>query len=61
MAEHIEDFDPNLIVTGHENELGHTIDHREAFWLTYYKMEEIVKPLVPYLIMSWGEWYTYNN
>lgn len=61
MAEHIEDFDPNLIVTGHENELGHTIDHREAFWLTYYKMEDIVKPKVPYLIMSWGEWYTYNN
>ena len=61
MNEHIEDFDPNIIVTGHENELGHTIDHREAFWLTYYKMEEVVKPKVPYIIMSWGEWYSYGK
>ena len=61
MNEHIKDFDPNIIVTGHENELGHTIDHREAFWLTYYKMEEVVKPDAPYLIMSWGEWYNYGK
>jgi len=26
-------FRPKLIIPGHENELGHTIDHREPFWL----------------------------
>jgi L-ascorbate metabolism protein UlaG (beta-lactamase superfamily) len=58
MDEVIADFNPKLVITAHENEMGHSIDHREAFWLTYYKMEKITKP---YLIMSWGEWYNYKS
>lgn len=57
----IAGYNPKLIISGHENEMGHTIDHREAFWLTYYKMEEVYKVKTPHVIMGWGEWYTYKN
>lgn len=54
MSDLVDGFNPKLVVTGHENEMGHTIDHREAFWLTFQKMEQISKD---YLVMGWGEWY----
>lgn len=54
MSDLVDGFNPKLVVTGHENEMGHTIDHREAFWLTFQKMEKISKD---YLVMGWGEWY----
>ncbi len=57
----IAGYAPKLIISGHEDEMGHTIDHREAFWLTYYKMEEVYKVKTPYVIMGWGEWYTYKR
>jgi L-ascorbate metabolism protein UlaG (beta-lactamase superfamily) len=50
----VEGFNPKLVITGHENEMGHTIDHREAFWLSFQKMEQINKD---YLVMGWGEWF----
>ena len=48
-------FNPRLIIPGHENELGHSIDHREAYVLDYSRWQ------VPYpkLIMTWGESYHY--
>ncbi|MDH6358513.1 MBL fold metallo-hydrolase [Parabacteroides sp. PF5-9] len=54
MNDLVEGFKPKLVVTGHENEMGHTIDHREAFWLTFQKMEAIKRD---YLVMGWGEFY----
>ena len=48
-------FDPRYVITGHENEMGHTIDHREAFWLSFAKMESIP---YDYVITAWGEWFT---
>lgn len=54
MSDLVDGFNPKLVVTGHENEMGHTIDHREAFWLTFQKMEKISKN---YLVMGWGEWF----
>ena len=57
----IAGYNPRLILSGHENEIGHTIDHREAFWLSYYKMEEVHKVTTPYVIMGWGEWFTYKR
>ena len=48
----IEGFDPRYVITGHENEMGHTIDHREAFWLTFQKMQPINHD---YVVMAWGE------
>ncbi len=52
LPEIISTFRPTLAVPGHENEMGHTIDHREAFWLTFQKME---KSPSDYVVMGWGE------
>ena len=54
MNDLIEGFSPKVVITGHENEMGHTIDHREAFWLTFQKMKEIKRD---YVVMGWGEWF----
>ena len=54
LAEIIEGYRPRVVVTAHENELSHTIDHREAYWLTYYKTHDISRPCV---IMAPGECY----
>lgn len=50
-------FNPALIITGHENEMGHTPNHREPFWLTYAKLEQVPYPLV---LMAWGESFHYQ-
>ena len=55
----IRGFDPRLVISGHENELGHGIDHREAFWLTQYKFDTLSLPC-PSLILCWGERYRYK-
>ena len=64
----IQGFDPQLVITGHENEMGHTIDKRVPYWLTYERKtgsdsyggsrtEGYDKPLV---VMTWGESYHYK-
>ena len=53
-----EGFKPGLIITGHENELGHTIDHREPYWLSYDRLSKIG---VPFLMMTWGESFYYRT
>ena len=55
MNEFIKSVNPALIICGHENEMGHTIDHREAYWLTFRRMSEVK---VPYVVMAWGERYS---
>ena len=55
---HVEGFNPKLVITGHENEMGHTIDHREAYWMSYLKLDELNWP---YSLMTWGECYHYNR
>jgi len=49
-------FKPNLIITGHENEMGHSIDHRESNWLTYTRLKGSE---IPFLLLTWGESYFY--
>lgn len=51
----IATINPRYVISAHENEMGHTIDHREAFWLTFTKLAEIKHP---YVIMAWGEWFS---
>jgi L-ascorbate metabolism protein UlaG (beta-lactamase superfamily) len=51
-------YRPKLIIPGHENELGHTIDHREPYWLNYVRMPEAKK--FPWVQMAWGEKYHYQ-
>jgi L-ascorbate metabolism protein UlaG (beta-lactamase superfamily) len=57
IAEAIKGFDPRYVLSGHENEMGHTIDHREAFWLTFQKLEPVQHD---YVVMSWGEWFSFK-
>lgn len=56
LKETIQGFAPRTVIFGHENEMGHTIDHREAFWLTQYKQDIMALP-VPGVILCWGEGY----
>ncbi|HPT21268.1 MAG TPA: hypothetical protein PLR88_04915 [Bacteroidales bacterium] len=50
-------FRPGLIIPGHENELGHTIDHREPYWLNNNRLGD--KNTFPWIQMVWGEKYHY--
>jgi L-ascorbate metabolism protein UlaG (beta-lactamase superfamily) len=54
MTRAAEGIAPKLLITGHENELGHSIDHREPNWLTYDRLQEV---RTPYILMTWGEKY----
>jgi hypothetical protein len=62
-------FDPKLVITGHENEMGHTIDHREPYWLTYQRQtgsdrfggSRDVGYDYPLILMTWGESYHYKR
>ena len=54
----IKGFKPKLVITGHENEMGHTIDHRESNWLTYTRLKGAK---APYLLLSWGESFHYRR
>ena len=59
--EHVADFNPRLVVSQHENEIGgHGIDHREAYWMTMFKNRAVHQSPVPRLLMTWGEWYDYK-
>lgn len=49
----VDSLRPKAVVTGHENEMGHSIDHREAFWMSFSKLDSQSCPLY---VMSWGEW-----
>lgn len=52
----VRGFKPKLVITGHENEMGHSIDHREPYWLTYDRIQNVNCPLV---LMTWGESFHY--
>ena len=57
IADAIKGFNPRYVITGHENEMGHTIDHREAFWLTFQKLQPVEHD---YVVMAWGEWFSFK-
>ena len=68
IARVVQGFDPQLVITGHENEMGHSIDKRVPYWLTYERKtgsdsyggnqaKGYDKPLV---VMTWGEKYHYK-
>ena len=54
MEQFVAGVNPALIITGHENEMLHTIDHRESYWLTFRRISDVK---APYIIMAWGESY----
>ena len=52
LKELVDGFNPKLVICGHENEMGHTINHRESFWLSFQDMKVLGRD---YVIMGWGE------
>ena len=58
LYEAIDGFDPKLVLTSHENELGHTIDHRESYWTSYDKLSKVSRP---HCLMTWGEGISYKR
>jgi L-ascorbate metabolism protein UlaG (beta-lactamase superfamily) len=48
---------PKLILTGHENEMSHTVDHREDNTQTY---NHLFGTPYPFIVMSWGEGFTFH-
>jgi len=62
-------FNPVLIITGHENEMGHSIDHREPYWLSYQRQKgserfggkRNIGYGNPFILMTWGESYHYKR
>lgn len=48
-------INPEIIIPAHENELGHSIDHREAYALNYSRW----KVPFPKVLMTWGEKFHY--
>jgi hypothetical protein len=65
----VKGFQPAVVITGHENELGHTIDHREPYWLTYQRREgsdrfggsRELGYATPLILMTWGESFVYKR
>ncbi len=59
---------PSVVITGHENEMGHTIDHREPYWLTYERQtgserfggSRDVGYDTPLVLMTWGESFAFT-
>lgn len=58
LYEVIDGFDPKLVLTSHENELGHTIDHRESYWTSYAKLASVRRPKC---LMTWAEGISYKR
>lgn len=57
MARVARGIDPEIIIPGHENELGHIdLVHRIPYWMTYDQLSGSPCPIVP---MTWGESYHY--
>ena len=51
-------FRPRLILPGHENEMGHTVDHREPFWLNENRLA--AGNQFPVVQILWGEKFFYQ-
>jgi hypothetical protein len=51
-------INPKLVITGHENETAHTVDHREDYAQTYNRLFSSQYPAV---VMTWGEAYYYRR
>lgn len=52
IEEFVHGINPSLVIAGHHNEVSHTIDHRESYWLTFRRFANLN---TPYIVMSWGE------
>jgi L-ascorbate metabolism protein UlaG (beta-lactamase superfamily) len=54
----IRGVNPELVITGHENEMSHTVNHREGYTQTY---NHLFESRYPAIVMAWGESYHYRK
>ena len=52
-------FRPRLIITGHENEMGHAVIQRKPYWLNYERWFK--NNSVPCIQITWGEKFPYKK
>ena len=57
MARLIRGVRPGLVITGHETEMSHGPDHREAYWRSFELFRGRHDP--PSLVLCWGEGVSY--
>ncbi len=61
----VKGFNPALILPGHENELGHSIDDRVPFWADSEYLEltysELKRSDYPVIVMTWGESFHFKT
>ncbi len=57
-ARMVKGFNPRLVMTGHENELGHPVEQRERYGRSYEKLQ---KCSARGLVMTWGESFRYKR
>ncbi len=53
----VRGVNPEIVITGHEDEMAHVVSHREEYGQTYERMFGLH---YPYLVMTWGESYLYK-
>jgi hypothetical protein len=54
----VRGVNPELVIPGHENEMGHVVSHREAYSQDYERMFGLHYPFV---VMTWGESFLYKR
>jgi L-ascorbate metabolism protein UlaG (beta-lactamase superfamily) len=54
----VRGINPEVVIPGHENELGHVVSHREAYTQDYERMFGLHYPFV---MMTWGESFLYQR
>lgn len=54
----VRGINPALVISGHENEMGHTVPHREDYTQSYNRLFGIRYPSI---VMAWGESYLYDR
>ena len=54
-------FLPRLLITTGENEMASTVDKRESYWATQKRIKSLDDPVIPNIIMTWGETYHYTD
>jgi len=54
----IQSIDPQVVITGHENELYHPVWERESFTKSYWQLDSVTHR---YVVMGWGERFQYQS
>ena len=69
IARMVRGFHPSLVIPGHANELGHTVEKRQPYWLSYQRRAGSERfggtatagYTEPMLVMTWGESFHYER